>query len=123
MAALETALAAIAAENGEPAIGWNRRLWEMIHAGQFDYLNGYIRHRYPEHPNADKEGRIYQHQIVASIMLGRPIDPEEEIHHWNEIRHDNWPHNIKVCLDSRDHGRQHRMSNRRYKANRKAAQP
>lgn len=117
---LREELTEIADRNGPEARQWNRRLWKLIDVGEGRLVNNYIRHHWPEHLDADRDGNVYQHRIVAMIVLGRLLTDTEEIHHRNEIRWDNRPSNLEVCADAVEHGKRHRMSNRRLKATRKA---
>jgi hypothetical protein len=48
------------------------------------------------HPNASKRGRILEHTLVMSEFIGRPIRPEEEVHHKNGIRNDNRIENLEL---------------------------
>ena len=49
---------------------------------------GYVLVYCPEHPNANKNNGkyIYEHRLVMSNMLGRPLRPDEVVHHKNGIR-------------------------------------
>lgn len=121
MRALEAYITSIAKGHGPSATEWNQRLWAILATGDYRYVNNYRALKYPEHPDADKDGNVYEHRLIAMINAGRLLEPDEELHHRNEIRHDNWPHNLVICRDSKEHQRRHRMSNRRLKANRKGA--
>lgn len=60
--------------------------------------DGYrIMHR-PGHPNANKHGKISEHRLVATEMLGRPLLPGENIHHRNGNRLDNRPENLELWI-------------------------
>lgn len=48
------------------------------------------------HPNARADGKILEHVYVMSEHLGRPIRPEETIHHRNCIRDDNRVENLEL---------------------------
>lgn len=59
---------------------------------------GYIRVRLPFHPNAHKDGRVPEHILVMSEMLGRPLYSHEEVHHMNGVRDDNNPKNLEFMV-------------------------
>lgn len=52
----------------------------------------------PDHPNANSTGRVQEHHFVMSQVLGRPIRPDEMVHHKNGVRHDNRPENLELCV-------------------------
>ena len=45
------------------------------------HSKGYIRLNCPSHPNADKDGYVYEHVYVASKVLGRGLKKNEVAHH------------------------------------------
>lgn len=49
-----------------------------------------------EHPLASKTGRVLHHRHVASVKIGRWLQPKEVAHHENENRSDNRPKNLGV---------------------------
>ena len=73
--------------------------------------NGYIRLYLPNHPNADSNGLIYEHQVVASQMLGRPLKDGEIVHHEDRNRANNSPYNLKVFASNADHSGYHKGLN------------
>lgn len=50
----------------------------------------------PEHPNADKRGYVREHVLVMSEALGRPLAPNETVHHRNGDRLDNRLENLEL---------------------------
>jgi hypothetical protein len=57
---------------------------------------GYVRLFVPSHPNAQKTGHILEHTYVMSAILGRPLWPDENVHHKNGVKHDNRPENLEL---------------------------
>lgn len=60
----------------------------------------------PEHPNADKRGRVYEHRAVLENKLGRLLSADEVGHHRNEIGDDNREENLEAMLWN-DHASHH----------------
>lgn len=72
----------------------------------FGYLdkNGYKMHVMPDHPNALGNGRVFEHTIVMSEFLGRPLYKHENVHHKNGIRDDNRIENLELWSKSQPPG-------------------
>lgn len=58
---------------------------------------------YQEHPNAVR-GKIFEHTLVMSELLDRPLFPDESVHHKNTIRDDNEPSNLELWSGSQPSG-------------------
>lgn len=71
---------------------WNQR-------GTRD-LHGYVHIFKPEHPSADKTGRVPQHRLVMEEVLGRFLLSTEVVHHKNGVRDDNRPENLELMTRS-----------------------
>lgn len=70
--------------------------------------NGYhIQILAPNHPDADRHGRVYEHRIVAEKILGRKLKPQERVHHINMIKHDNRKENLFVADSDKAHFKLH----------------
>lgn len=57
---------------------------------------GYIKLFVPDHPMADKRGEVFEHRLVMSEILGRPLRHYEHVHHKNGNKGDNRPENLEL---------------------------
>jgi hypothetical protein len=64
---------------------------------------GYRMVRKPDHPRARANGYVLEHILVAELILGRPLKPEEEVHHKNRDRADNRPDNLHIYANHLEH--------------------
>jgi len=64
--------------------------------------SGYIFLLMPYHPNAKKNGYVRESVYVMSEHLGRPIAPNELVHHIDGIKDNNHIDNL-VCISRPDH--------------------
>jgi len=58
--------------------------------------NGYIKLWKPGNPMADIRGEVYEHRLVMSQVLGRPLKRWEHIHHKDANRSNNSPENLEL---------------------------
>ena len=66
--------------------------------------DGYRKLYLPLHPNARKTGCVYEHTVVMAESLGRPLLPNEEVHHKNGNRLDNRLENLELWAKSQPAG-------------------
>lgn len=66
--------------------------------------SGYVLIRDPDHPNAWSNGYVPEHIKVMSEHLGRPMMPDETVHHKNGQRDDNRLGNLEVWSHSQPYG-------------------
>lgn len=77
--------------------------------------NGYKLIYEPNHPNAmvnnrKWKGYVYEHIVVASNSIGRPLREDEEVHHLDFDKMNNHPQNLIVLLKS-SHSKLHQWLN------------
>ena len=64
-------------------------------------------HYRPDHPHADKRGRVMEHRLVMEEHLGRYLEPREVVHHMNHQRDDNRIENLMLLPNQAAHGQVH----------------
>jgi len=72
--------------------------------GRFANTAGYILVHRPSHPNAQAGGYIFEHVLVMSEFLGRPLREEENVHHRNGRKADNALNNLELWSKHQPYG-------------------
>jgi len=79
---------------GDPTLGMSRP-----GGSRLVMAAGYVKIHDPQHPNANGDGYVLEHRLVAAHMLGRPLHAWENVHHKNGVRDDNRPENLEVWVE------------------------
>lgn len=66
------------------------------HGGEGHYASGYKIVSRTNHENCHKGNKIFEHTLVMSEHLGRPLRKGESVHHKNGIRDDNRIENLEL---------------------------
>ena len=77
----------------------NRQSKRLDELKKIKMHRGYEQVYMPEHPRADNSGKVYVHIVAAEQKIGRPLKPDEVVHHINGIKNDNRPENLQVMTD------------------------
>jgi len=69
--------------------------------------NGYISIYKPNHPFATKHKYVAEHRLVMEKHIERYLNPEEVVHHINEIPDDNRLENLILFANGAEHTKHH----------------
>lgn len=78
-------------------------------------LGGAVRGEQMRRPDAYKKtylrdsGGKHTHRVVAESVLGRPLAPGEVVHHEDQVKHNNHPHNLIVFPSQAAHAAHHKL--------------
>lgn len=64
---------------------------------------GYVEVLMRNHPRARKNGYVFEHILVAEQKIGRPLLPDEEVHHIDKNKQNNSPDNLLVVRKTDHH--------------------
>ena len=65
---------------------------------------GYVLVYAPDHPAVTTRGWVMEHRVVMEQTLGRPLAPDENVHHRNGVRADNRPENLELWVRAQPTG-------------------
>jgi hypothetical protein len=74
--------------------------------GKITTIKGYIQIWMPDHPNSNKTGYVFEHRLIMSNYINRPLNENEDVHHINGNKSDNRIENLKLMTKS-DHTKTH----------------
>ena len=74
-------------------------------------IGGYWHLWIPDHPNASKRGYVAEHRWAVSALLGRPLAPQEVVHHIDGDPKNNDPDNLMLFGSNAEHLR-HELTGR-----------
>lgn len=89
---------------GHQTRGSNNSKWK---GGRKIRKSGYIYLLLPYHPQADPQGYVAEHLIIAERALGKSLPAGAEIHHLDGNKSNNQNNNLIICQNRKYHGLLH----------------
>lgn len=65
--------------------------------------HGYVYVHVPMHPNANHQGRVFEHRLVMEVVIGRYLTEQEVVDHGDDHPRHNWPKNLTLYASNGDH--------------------
>ena len=84
----------------------------LTRTGRYVGSNGYAKIYVPDNPMADKNGEAYEHRLVMSEVLGRPLLSSEHVHHRDGDKLNNSPKNLETVSPSDHTSKPHEIANK-----------
>lgn len=81
--------------------------------GRYQDGDGYFYILKPDHPNANKDGAIFEHRLVMELQIGRLLGPSEVVHHINGDPSDNRIENLHLFATQAEHKLHHNEARER----------
>jgi hypothetical protein len=91
--------------NGHRATGPAHHRWRT---GRKKNHYGYVLLTDPMHPNADGDGRVFEHIAIVARALGRAVPRGAIVHHVDGVKTNNVSSNLVLCENRAYHNLIHR---------------